>query len=52
MIAAPYMQELVQQYLQERRSLGFELKIAREQLMAFARFADQRGHREFADVVF
>jgi site-specific recombinase XerD len=44
MIAVPSMQELVQEYLQERRSLGFELKISGEQLMAFARFADQRGH--------
>jgi site-specific recombinase XerD len=44
MIAAPYMQKLVQEYLEERRSLGFELQIAGEQLMAFARFADQRSH--------
>ncbi len=44
MIAAPCMQKLVQEYLEERRSLGFELQIAGEQLMAFARFADQRGH--------
>jgi len=43
MIAAPSMQKLVQEYLEERRSLGFELQIAGEQLMAFARFADQRG---------
>ena len=44
MIAALCMQKLVQEYLEERRSLGFELQIAGEQLMAFARFADQRGH--------
>jgi integrase len=44
MIAVPSMQELVQEYLQERRTLGFELKISGDQLMTFARFADQRGH--------
>ena len=44
MIAAPCMQKLVQEYLEERRSLGFGLQIAGEQLMAFARLADQRGH--------
>ena len=44
MIADPCMQKLVQEYLEERRSLGSELQIAGEQLMAFARFADQRGH--------
>lgn len=39
------MQSLVQQYLQERRTLGFSLLISGSQLMAFARYADQSGHR-------
>lgn len=45
MITAPSMQSLVQAYLEERRRLGFELGISGSQLMAFARFADQAGHR-------
>lgn len=39
------MQSLVQEYLDERRRLGFALAIAGTQLMAFARFADAAGHR-------
>jgi integrase len=39
------MQSLVQQYLDERRSLGFALAISGSQLMTFARFVDQSGYR-------
>jgi integrase/recombinase XerD len=39
------MQFLVQEYLDERRSLGFALVIPGTQLMSFARFADGVGHR-------
>lgn len=39
------MQHLVQEYLDERRSLGFALTIPGTQLQAFARFADASGHR-------
>ncbi len=39
------MQSLVEEYLAERRRLGFSLKISGSQLMTFARFADQSGHR-------
>lgn len=39
------MQHLVQEYLDERRSLGFALEVPGSQLMAFARFADASGHR-------
>jgi integrase len=39
------MQSLVQEYLDERRRLGFSLAISGSQLMAFARFADHSGHR-------
>lgn len=45
MISFPSMQSLVQEYLEDRRGLGFALTISGEQLMAFARFADQCGHR-------
>ena len=38
------MQNAVQRYLVERRSLGFDLAIAGGQLLRFARFADSRGH--------
>jgi|tagenome__1003787_1003787.scaffolds.fasta_scaffold20952460_2 integrase len=44
MMPAPSMQSLVQEYLDERRRLGFALQIAGAQLMAFARFADRSGH--------
>jgi integrase len=36
---------LAQRYLDDRRRLGFSLKIAGHQLLAFARFADRSGHR-------
>jgi integrase len=39
------MQHLVQEYLDERRGLGFALAIPGAQLLAFARFADAAGHR-------
>ena len=39
------MQRLVQEYLDERRRLGFALTIPGAQLQAFARFADASGHR-------
>jgi integrase len=39
------MQRLVQKYLDERRNLGFALRISGRQLMSFARFADASGHR-------
>jgi integrase len=38
------MQHLVQEYLDERRDLGFALTIPGAQLLAFARFADASGH--------
>ncbi len=38
------IQDAVQQYLTERRCLGFDLKIAGRQLMRFACFADARHH--------
>jgi integrase len=41
----PSMSCLAQRYLDDRRHLGFSLKIAGDQLLAFARFADQSGHR-------
>lgn len=39
------IQKAVQHYLDERRKLGFDLRIAGSQLMRFARYADARGHR-------
>ena len=39
------MQHLVQDYLDERRGLGFALTIPGSQLLAFARFAEASGHR-------
>lgn len=42
---APTMQARVDAYLAARRSLGFDLRIAGRQLLSFARFADQTGHR-------
>ena len=39
------MHHLVQEYLKERRDLGFALTIPGSQLQAFARFADASGHR-------
>jgi integrase len=38
------IQIVVERYLEERRRLGFELRIAGSQLMNFARYADARGH--------
>jgi len=45
MTPAPSMQSLVRAYLEERRRLGFALDISGSQLMAFARYVDQTGHR-------
>jgi integrase len=44
MIAAPSMLSLAQDYLDERRRLGFALTISGAQLLNFARFADRAGH--------
>lgn len=41
----PTMVSLVENYLAVRRQMGFALDIAGKQLLAFARFADQDGHR-------
>jgi integrase len=41
----PTMHALVTAYLAARRSMGFDLRIAGRQLLAFARFADRTGHR-------
>lgn len=38
------MLSLAEDYLSERRALGFDLRIAGDLTMAFARFADERGH--------
>jgi integrase len=45
MTPAPIFQAQVQDYLEERRRLGFALAIPGTQLMAFARHLDQAGHR-------
>jgi hypothetical protein len=45
MIPHRSMQSMVQEYLGERRRLGFSLTISGSQLLSFARFADQSGHR-------
>ncbi|MEX2400895.1 MAG: tyrosine-type recombinase/integrase [Rhodothermales bacterium] len=39
------IQYSVERYLEERRRLGFELRIAGAQLMNFARYADANDHR-------
>lgn len=39
------MQGLVDASLAARRSMGFDLRIDGQQLCAFARFAEQTGHR-------
>lgn len=44
MITAPSMLSYVQEYLDERRRLGFALTISGTQLLNFARFADRVGH--------
>ena len=41
----PSMVALVEDYLTMRRQLGFALKITGHQLLRFARFADDKGHR-------
>ena len=45
MKCTPTMVSLVEDYLAVRRQMGFALKIAGMQLLAFARFADRMGHR-------
>jgi len=45
MSARNTIQVAVQRYLDERRRLGFDLRIAGGQLMRFARYADARGHQ-------
>jgi len=45
MTPGPTVQAQVEDYLEERRRLGFALTIAGTQLMAFARHLDQTGHR-------
>ena len=44
MSRAATMQAQVEAYLATRRAMGFDLRIAGRQLLAFARFADQTGH--------
>lgn len=44
MTPAPSMLHLAQDYLDERRRLGFALGISGAQLLDFARFADAAGH--------
>lgn len=39
------MKQLVQEYLDERRDLGFAMNYADTMLVGFARFADASGHR-------
>jgi integrase len=38
------MLSLAEDYLSERRALGFDLRIPGDQIIAFARFADESGH--------
>ncbi len=45
MTPEPSMLSLVQDYLDERRRLGFALAIPGALLLGFARFADRAGHR-------
>ena len=45
MSPATTMEALVDDYLGARRSAGFDLRVDERQLRAFARFADQVGHR-------
>jgi len=44
MTKAQSMLSLAEDYLAERRRLGFELTISGAQLKAFARFVDESGH--------
>jgi hypothetical protein len=39
------MTRLAQEYLAQRRKLGFQLRIEGQQLLLFARWADRIGHR-------
>lgn len=45
MTSVPSMLSLVQDYLDERRRLGFALAVPGALLLGFARFADRAGHR-------
>ena len=45
MNAPATMRAKVEQYLSHRRQAGFELRIEGEQLLRFARFAEQSGHQ-------
>ena len=45
MSSAPTMQAQVETYLAVRRSMGFDLRIEGRQLLAFARYVDETGHR-------
>ena len=45
MSPARTMPAQVETYLAMRRAMGFDLRIAGRQLLAFARFADQTGHQ-------
>ena len=45
MTEARTMLSLAEDYLTERRALGFELRIPGDQIAAFARFVDEAGHR-------
>ena len=38
------MLSLAEDYLTERRALGFDLRIPGDQIAAFARFVDEAGH--------
>lgn len=44
MTAARTMHSLAEDYLAERRALGFDLRIPGDQITAFARFVDAAGH--------
>lgn len=44
MTEARTMLSLAEDYLTERRALGFDLRIPGEQIAAFARFVDEAGH--------
>jgi len=45
MNAPPSMVDLVDEYLDYRRRLGFLMHIEGRMLLAFARYADRSGHR-------
>ena len=45
MSPAHTMLSLAEDYLAERRRLGFDLRIHGQQIIAFARFADESGHQ-------